>query len=156
MRRIGVVYVLSLFKNTVFVFCLVGALASLSISSTIFALNAMATATRLSVEAATTAVRHRNEITKAVAKIKTKARLKRMIAMIPVVGIAAVGYFEEQEYKEWLISNPDGSRQDYLCEVASMSSEVIDEILLELPEMIRPSKTVISDMVPKCVGQGDN
>jgi hypothetical protein len=76
--------------------------------------------------------------------------------MIPVVGIAAVGYFEEQEYKEWLISNPDGSRQDYLCEVASMSSEVIDEILLELPEMIRPSKTAISDMMPKCDGQEDN
>lgn len=148
--------ILSLLRNTVFVFCLMGALASLSIGSTIFALNAMATATRLSVEAATTAVRHRNEISKAVAKTKTKARLKRMIAMIPVVGIAAVGYFEEQEYKDWLISNPDGSRQDYLCEVALMSSEVIDEILLELPEMIRPSKTAISDMMPKCDGQEDN
>ena len=73
--------------------------------------------------------------------------------MIPFAGIAAGAYFEEQEYEEWLINNPDGSRQEYLCEVASMSSEVIDEILLELPEMIRPSKAAVSDMMPKCEGE---
>ncbi len=42
-----------------------------------------------------------------------------------------------------------------MCEVASMSSEVIDEILLELPEMIRPSKAAVSDMMPKCEGEED-
>ena len=146
---------LSILKNTVFVFWLLGALASLSIGTTVFALQAMATATRLSAEAATTAVRHRKEMARVVAKVKAKARLKRMIAMIPFAGIAAGAYFEEQEYEEWLINNPDGSRQEYLCEVASMSSEVIDEILLELPEMIRPSKAAMSDMMPKCEGEED-
>ena len=144
---------LAILKNTVFVFWLLGALASLSIGTTVFALQAMATATRLSAEAATTAVRHRKEMARVVAKVKAKARLKRMIAMIPFAGIAAGAYFEEQEYEEWLINNPDGSRQEYLCEVASMSSEVIDEILLELPEMIRPSKATVSDMMPKCEGE---
>jgi len=144
---------LAILKNTVFVFWLLGALASLSIGTAVFALQAMATATRLSAEAATTAVRHRKEMARVVAKVKAKARLKRMIAMIPFAGIAAGAYFEEQEYEEWLINNPDGSRQEYLCEVASMSSEVIDEILLELPEMIRPSKAAVSDMMPKCEGE---
>ena len=146
---------LSIFKNTVFVFWLLGALASLSIGSTIFAIQAMATATRLSAHATTTAVRHRREITQAVAKVKAKARLKRMLTMIPIAGVAAGSYFEEQEYEEWLISNPEGSRQEYLCEIAIMSSEVIDEILLGLPEMIRPSKAALSDMMPKCEGNGD-
>jgi hypothetical protein len=146
---------LSIFKNTVFVFWLLGALASLSIGSTVFALQAMATATRLSAQAATAAVSHRREITQAVAKVKAKARLKRIFTMIPIAGAAAGAYFEEQEYEEWLISNPDGSRQEYLCEVASVSSEVIDEILLELPKMIRPSKTTLSDMMPKCESDRD-
>ena len=146
---------LAILKNTVFVFWLLGALASLSIGTTVFALQAMATATRLSAEAAKTAVRHRKEMARVIAKVKAKARLKRMIAMIPFAGIAAGAYFEEQEYEEWLINNPDGSRQEYLCEVASMSSEVIDEILLELPEMIRPSKAAVSDMMPKCEGEED-
>jgi hypothetical protein len=43
---------LSILKNTVFVFWLLRALASLSIGTTVFALQAMATATRLSLEAA--------------------------------------------------------------------------------------------------------
>ena len=146
---------LSIFKNTVFVLWLLGALASLSIGSTIFAIQAMATATRLSAQAATTAVKHRREITQTVAKVKAKARLKRMLTMIPIAGVAAGAYFEEQEYEEWLISNPEGSRQEYLCEIAIMSSEVIDEILLGLPEMIRPSKAALSDMMPKCEGNGD-
>ena len=146
---------LSIFKNTVFVLWLVGALASLSIGTTVFALQAMATATRLSAQAATTAVTHRREITQAVAKVKAKARLKRMLTMIPIAGVAAGAYFEEQEYEEWLISNPEGSRQEYLCEIAIMSSEVIDEILLGLPEMLRPSKAALSDMMPKCEGNGD-
>ncbi len=56
---------LAILKNTVFVFWLLGALASLSIGTTVFALQAMATATRLSAEAAKTAVRHRKEMAKA-------------------------------------------------------------------------------------------
>jgi hypothetical protein len=146
---------LVILKNTVFVFWLLGALTSLSIGTTVFALQAMATTTRLSIEAATTAARHRKEMARVVAKVKAKARLKRMIAMIPFVGIAAGAYFEEQEYEEWLTSNPDGSRQEYLCEVAYMSSEVIDEILLELPETIRPSTTAVSHMLPKCESEPD-
>lgn len=141
---------LVILKNTVFVFWLLGALTSLSIGTTVFALQAMATTTRLSIEAATTAARHRKEMARVVAKVKAKARLKRMITMVPIAGVAAGAYFEEQEFTEWLITNPEGSRQEYLCGVAIMSSEVIDEVLAELPEMIRPTSTMISDMMPEC------
>lgn len=141
---------LAILKNTVFVFWLLSSLVSLSIASTVYAFQALATTTRLSAEAAITAARHKREITAAVARVKAKARLKRMITMVPIAGVAAGAYFEEQEFEEWLIANPEGSRQEYLCEVAIMSSEVIDEVLAELPEMIRPSSTMITDMMPKC------
>ena len=118
----------------------------------IFTFQATATVARLSAEAANTAIRHRKEIAKAVTKVKAKARLKRIITMVPLAGLAAGAYFEEQEYEEWLEDNPDGSRQEYLCEVTVLSSEVLDEVLIGLPELIRPSKSAVTDMMPKCDG----
>ena len=142
----------TLLKNTIFVVWLVGALASISIGMAIFTFQATATVARLSAEAANTAIRHRKEIAKAVTKVKAKARLKRIITMVPLAGLAAGAYFEEQEYEEWLEDNPDGSRQEYLCEVTVLSSEVLDEVLIGLPELIRPSKSAVTDMMPKCDG----
>jgi hypothetical protein len=140
----------TLLKNTVFVVWLVGALASISIGMAIFTFQATATVARLSAEAATTTIKHRKEIVKAVTKVKAKARLKRIITMVPLAGLAAGVYFEEQEYEEWLEGNPDGSRQEYLCEVTALSSEVLDEVLMGLPELIRPSKSAVTDMMPEC------
>jgi hypothetical protein len=142
----------TLLKNTIFVVWLIGALASISIGMAIFTFQATATVARLSAEAANTAIRHRKEIAKAVTKVKAKARLKRIITMVPLAGLAAGAYFEEQEYEEWLEDNPDGSRQEYLCEVTVLSSEVLDEVLIGLPELIRPSKSAVTDMMPKCDG----
>ena len=142
----------TLLKNTIFVVWLIGALASISIGMAIFTFQATATVARLSAEAANTAIRHRKEIAKAVTKVKAKARLKRIITMVPLAGLAAGVYFEEQEYEEWLEGNPDGSRQEYLCEVTALSSEVLDEVLIGLPELIRPSKSAVTDMMPKCDG----
>ena len=142
----------TLLKNTIFVVWLIGALASISIGMAIFTFQATATVARLSAEAANTAMRHRKEIAKAVTKVKAKARLKRIITMVPLAGLAAGAYFEEQEYEEWLEDNPDGSRQEYLCEVTVLSSEVLDEVLIGLPELIRPSKSAVTDMMPKCDG----
>ena len=143
---------IALLKNTIFVVWLIGALASISIGMAIFTFQATATVARLSAEAANTAMRHRKEIAKAVTKVKAKARLKRIITMVPLAGLAAGAYFEEQEYEEWLEDNPDGSRQEYLCEVTVLSSEVLDEVLIGLPELIRPSKSAVTDMMPKCDG----
>ena len=123
----------TLLKNTIFVVWLIGALASISIGMAIFTFQATATVARLSAEAANTAIRHRKEIAKAVTKVKAKARLKRIITMVPLAGLAAGAYFEEQEYEEWLEDNQDGSRQEYLCEVTVLSSEVLDEVLIGLP-----------------------
>ena len=142
----------TLLKNTIFVVWLIGALASISIGMAIFTFQATATVARLSAEAATTTIKHRKEIAKAVTKVKAKARLKRIITMVPLAGLAAGAYFEEQEYEEWLEDNPDGSRQEYLCEVTVLSSEVLDEVLIGLPELIRPSKSAVTDMMPKCDG----
>lgn len=129
---------LSILKNTVFLLWLVGVLASVSITAKVFAIKSATTVAQLSSQMAANAIRHRKEVSRTVAKAKAKARLQRMITMVPVAGIAAGAYFEEQEYQEWLVDNPKGTRQDYLCEVAQLSSKVLDEVLLDLPDMLSP------------------
>ena len=73
--------------------------------------------------------------------------------MVPVVGIAAVGYFEEQDFQEWKEENPDLGRSDYACEMSQVSAEVIDEMLQELPEQVRPSREFLISKLPECAAQ---
>ena len=139
-----------LFKKVVFLTWLVGALASLSIGLTWCSLQLATSVVRLTTEATATALKHRKEISKAVAKTRAKARLKRALVMVPIAGIAAGAYFEEQDYREWKQQNPSGSRQDYACEVAALTTEVLDELLEEIPDNLRSSGKRLTDQLPKC------
>jgi len=141
---------LSVLKNTAFLIWLIGALALVSITATVLAVQSAATVAQLSSQAAANAIRHRKEINRAVAKAKAKARLQRMMTMVPVAGLAAGAYFEEQEYQEWLSINPDGSRSLYLCHVAELASEVFEEFLVEMPDLLRPSNDIAASFLPEC------
>lgn len=127
------------------------ALASTTIAAGIWAIQLSATLATMSANAAATALAHRKQIAKAVAKTKAKARLRRVIAAIPVAGVGALAYFEEQDYQEWLKQNPQGSRQQYVCEVSLITAEIADEVLQELPEMVRPDTDTLLGYLPECV-----
>ena len=128
---------LSLFKNTVFLIWLLCSLASITVFSSIWALQKTFMVAKLSAEITSNTFKHRKEIKKTISKIKAKARLKRIITMLPIAGAAAGIYFEESEFQEWLIDNPNGKRSDYLCEIAEITSEIIDEVINTLPKSIR-------------------
>lgn len=139
-----------LLKNVIFLGWLSFALASFSIASAIWVLQLSATVARVSAEVAATAVRHRGEIARTIAHVKAKARLRRIMAAVPLVGIGAVAYFEEQDFQEWLEENPEGTRTEYACEVAEVTAEVLDEFMQELPEVMRPSDDLIASSLPRC------
>ena len=139
-----------LFKNIVFLAWLLGALASLSIGLAWWSLQLTASVARLTTEATATALKHRKEISRAIAKTKAKARLKRTLVMVPIAGIAAAAYFEEQDYQEWKQQNPNGNRQDYACEIAVLSAEVLDESLREILDRLRPSEKRLTDHITEC------
>ena len=140
-----------LFKNIVFLAWLLGALASLSIGLTWWSLQLTASVARLTTEATVIALKHRKEISRAVAKTKAKARLKQTLVMVPIAGIAAGAYFEEQDYQEWKQQNPNGNRKDYACEVAALTTEILDELLQDIPDNLRPSERQLTDQLPKCL-----
>lgn len=139
-----------IFRNVVFLGWLSLALASASIAAGIWALQLSATIATMSASAAATAISHRKEMAKAIGKAKAKARLRRAIAAVPVAGVAALAYFEEQDYQEWLEHNPDGTRQQYACEVSSLTAKVVDDVLQDLPEMIRPGPETVLEYMPVC------
>lgn len=83
-------------------------------------------------------------------ELKAKARLRRAVVTIPLAGVAAIGYFEEQDYQEWLQEHPDGTRRKYACEVASLTAEIAGEVLQDLPERLRPGPEAVLGYVPEC------
>ena len=141
---------LSLFKNTVFLIWLLCSLASITVFSSIWALQKTFMVAKLSAEITSNTFKHRKEIKKTISKIKAKARLKRIITMLPIAGAAAGIYFEESEFQEWLIDNPNGKRSDYLCEIAEITSEIIDEVINTLPKSIRSGENLLQVISPAC------
>ena len=141
---------LSLFKNTVFVIWLLCSLATITVFSSIWALQKTFMVAKLSAEITSNTIRHRKEIKKTITKIKAKARLKRIITMLPIAGAAAGIYFEESEFQEWLIDNPNGKRSDYLCEIAEITSEIIDEVIDALPQSIKSGENLLKAITPEC------
>ena len=141
---------LSLFRNTVFMIWLLCSLASITIFTSIWALQKTFIVAKLSAEITSNTIKHRKEIKKTISKIKAKARLKRIITMLPIAGAAAGIYFEESEFQEWLIDNPTGKRSDYLCEIAEITSEIIDEVIDALPQSIKSGENLLKAITPEC------
>ena len=141
---------LSLFKNTVFLIWLLCSLASITVFTSIWALQKTFMVAKLSAEITSNTFKHRKEIKNTISKIKAKARLKRIITMLPIAGAAAGIYFEESEFQEWLIDNPNGKRSDYLCEMAEITSEIIDEVINTLPKSIRSGENLLKAISPAC------
>ena len=141
---------LTLFKNTVFLIWLLCSLASITVFTSIWALQKTFMVAKLSAEITSNTIKHRKEIKKTITKIKAKARLKRIITMLPIAGAAAGIYFEESEFQEWLIDNPNGKRSDYLCEIAEITSEIIDEVIDALPQSIKSGENLLKATTPEC------
>jgi hypothetical protein len=142
--------VFGLFRNAVFLGWLSVALASTTLAAGVWAFQMTTTIAAMSAKAASTAVAHREQLAKAVAKAKAKARLQRAVVAVPIAGVAAIGYFEEQDYQEWLAAHPDGTRKQYGCEVASLTAEVVDDVLQGLPEIMRPEPELVLNRLPEC------
>ncbi|SEM27356.1 hypothetical protein SAMN05443999_11810 [Roseovarius azorensis] len=138
------------FRNVVFLGWLSFALVSTTIAAGLWAIQMATTVVTMTANAAATAVAHRKQLARAVAKTKAKARLRRAIVDVPFAGAGAIFYFEKQDYREWKEQNPGGTREQYACEVAALTAEVVDEVLQDLPEIMRPAPETVLGYVPEC------
>ena len=143
-------FVFRLFRSAIFLFVLAVGLGLAFLQTSLSLASATAQIATLSANAATAAALHKKQMAKAISKEKAKARLKRLIVAVPLLGTGAAVAFEGNDLKVWLEENPAKSATDYGCEVASSSAEVMDEILAELPEKFRPSNDLIMSRMPEC------
>ena len=143
-------FLLGLFKSAIFLFLLAVGLGIGLLQTSLSLAGATAQVATLSANAAKAAALNKKQLAKAISKEKAKARLKRLIAAVPLLGTGAAVAFEGNDLKVWLEENPDKSATDYGCEVASSSAEFMDEVLAELPETFRPSNDLIMSRMPEC------
>lgn len=92
----------------------------------------------------------RVEKNKTIAKTKAKARIRRAVIAVPLVGIAAATWFEKTDFDEWQVDNPGKNKNDYLCEISTISAEIVDEVLQELPSELRPGEGAAVAQLPRC------
>ena len=85
-------------------------LASIAVFTSVWALQKTFMVTKLSTEITSNTIKHKKETKNFIAKIKSKARLKRIITMLPFAGAVAGIYFKENNYKDWLQGNPSGTK----------------------------------------------
>ena len=140
--------VMRLLKNTMFTIVL---LITLTISTAGLVLKTLSIKAQMTVataHVAKSAVNNRKEIAAAVVRVKVEARLRRIVEALPFVGVAAVVAFEKRDYESWQIDNPNRTLACYSCETATIGAEILDEVLAELPEKIRPSKDNVLSLLP--------
>ena len=130
---------LKLFKNVFFLGFLVISLAISTLTLGFHAANLTAKVAVLTSASTVAAVKHRKEI----AKVLAKARLKRFIVAIPILGSGAAVAFEASEFKNWQAANPQKSEVDYLCENASLTIEIFEDVIKELPENLQVSPEIL-------------
>ena len=138
-----------LLQSTVFVVWLIAALVSMSLTASAWAVYATWKATQLTYRVAEMAVQHRRAMARAIAK----ARLRRLASAIPLLGAGAAVYFERQSYYEWQELYPDGTYNDYACDMAALTAEVVDEVFQGLPTAVRPSDRLVRNFAPDCKTQ---
>lgn len=95
-------------------------------------------------------VKRKKALARAVLKTKAKARMRRVMVAVPLAGIAVAAAFERQDYLAWKEDNPTGDWEAYSCQVAQMSGEVVEEVLSELPEAVRPARNTLLGKLPAC------
>ncbi|MEP3439617.1 MAG: hypothetical protein ABJN75_22935 [Hoeflea sp.] len=148
--QIIMIGIFKLMRTTAFLVVLAVSLATTAVSMGIWAISLTAQVSTMTASAAAAAIANRKAIAAAMVRTKAKARLRRVMVALPIAGVAAAIAFERQDYLEWKQDNPVRDVEDYGCEVGTVSAEVIDDVLQELPEQVRPSRDWLLARLPGC------
>jgi hypothetical protein len=84
------------------------------------------------------------------ARAMAKARIRRFVVAVPLLGSVAAVYFERQAFYEWLELYPDGTLEEYACDMTSLTAEVLDEALQVLPAVLRNQLGIPDGLVLDC------
>jgi hypothetical protein len=82
-------------------------------------------------------LKHKVELKKALAKDKSNQGMRQAIVAVPFVGSIAFAAIELNDLRLWKKENPGKTDSDYACENAQLSAEVLDNVLMEIPNLTK-------------------
>ncbi len=71
--------------------------------------------------------KYQKKLAKVKARERAKAKIQRTVAAMPIIGVAAFGFFEKLEYDHWKKENPTGTFKTYTDEITLEMNEVFQE-----------------------------
>jgi len=72
-------------------------------------------------------LKHKKDIAKVKVRQRSKAKIQRAIAAIPVAGVASLAVFEKLEFDDWKTDHPSGTFAEYSDEI----TQTVNELLME-------------------------
>jgi len=72
-------------------------------------------------------LKHKKDIARVKVKQRSKAKIQRAVAAIPVAGIASLAVFEKLEFDDWKTDHPSGTFAEYSDEI----TQTVNELLME-------------------------
>ena len=97
-----------MFRNSILIIWICGTLAVSTVGVGVWAIQQSLRVASLTAdlassvsELASTKAAHKKALSGQKAKLNAKARLRRAIVAVPVIGAGLILYFEEQDFQEW-------------------------------------------------------
>lgn len=71
--------------------------------------------------------KYQKKLAKVKARERAKAKIQRTVSAMPIIGVAAFGFFEKVEYDHWKKENPTGTFKTYTDEIRLEMNDVFQE-----------------------------
>ncbi|WP_415408165.1 hypothetical protein ACLHDG_06335 [Sulfurovum sp. CS9] len=72
-------------------------------------------------------LKHKKDIAKIKMKQRSKAKIQRTVAAIPIAGVAFLAVFEKLEFDDWKSDHPNGTFIEYSDEI----TQTVNELFME-------------------------
>jgi hypothetical protein len=82
-------------------------------------------------------LKHKKDIAKVKVRQRSKAKIQRAVAAIPVAGIASLAVFEKLEFDNWKTDHPSGTFAEYSDEITQTVNELLMEEYQEYGSIMR-------------------
>ena len=72
-------------------------------------------------------LKHKRDVAKTKLKARSKAKIQRVVSVIPVAGLAAFAVFENMEFEDWKKDYPEGSFEEYTRQTSEAMQTLLEE-----------------------------
>ena len=72
-------------------------------------------------------LKNKRDVAKIKLKARSKAKIQRVVSVIPVAGLAAFAVFENMEFEDWKKDYPEGSFEEYSRQTTEAMQTLLEE-----------------------------